>query len=432
MRDYLRVLETTGTGDWSRWLFISAFGLIGPIAFQAPKALITVVLPMATLSLLWWTWRTRRLRAAVFFSRGWALWLFVAVTLASAAWSVDPEASVSRSLRLVGEVLLGMGLLAYVGEVETSWRRPALLAAALGLGLAAVLAVIDMASGFVIADWLGRTTDDIRFVEEPRLYYSWGAVLVALLLPPSVVVLARTVGRATAVLLALLGTGAVLALASLTAKVALVAAIATGICVFVWGGSRWILGAAMLAVLVALPVALPAPHSAICKAFEVGSSAAHRLMIYNAADAQIAKRPLLGWGMNTSSEVLRLRQLERWPTCAAGRVYLERAIESPRHPHNLPLQIRLELGLPGIAAAALLLLVVFRTISRPSLDRATSAAAWGTTAAVVVGSLFGFGIWQGWLIASYVLAAAVVRMLQRSDIGAVERAGTGESGCNRA
>lgn len=397
------------TGDAARWLFVAAFGLIGPIAFQAPKGLLSVVLPLAALSLLWSAWRARRLRLGAMFLVAWPLWVLVGVALASAAWSLDPEQTLSRAVRFVGEVLLGTMLLAHLRAVDAPWRRRALLAAGLGLALAALLALIDMASGFVIPDWLGREVGDPRFEQRPRLYYTWGAVIVAILLLPCVAALARIAGRAPAVLLGVLGIGTVLALASLTAKVALAGALAAFACVFAWRRSRWLLGAGMLAVLVALPVAFPVSPGTVCAAFGAGNSSGHRLMIYNAADGQIAQRPLLGWGADTSSAAMESRRLTRWPACA--QFAPNTAVELPLHPHNLPLQVRLELGLPGIAAAALLLLVVMRAVSRPGLDRAASAAGWGALVAVFIESLVGFGIWQGWLIAAHFLAAAVVGLL---------------------
>lgn len=369
-----------------------------------------MVLPLATLSLLWWTWRTGRLRVSDAFRRGWALWVLVAITLASAAWSIDAEGSLLRGVRFFGEALLGMGLLAYLEDLEDAWRRPALLALSLGLGGAAAFALIDATSGFVLPVWLGREPHDERFVVEPRLFYTWGAVVLAVLLLPVATILARAWGRVAGALLALLGIATILALASLTAKVSLVAAVAAGACLLVWTWCRWILGAGALALLVALPVAFPVSPATVCNAFQVGASAAHRLMIYNAADARIAQRPVLGWGVNTSSEVLAAPQLTRWPACEGVRLKANEQLQTPRHPHNLPLQIRLELGLPGSVAAGLLLLVILRALRRSAADRLTVAAAWGALVAAVVTSLVGFGMWQGWLIAFYFLAAAVVKL----------------------
>jgi O-antigen ligase len=73
------------------------------------------------------------------------------------------------------------------------------------------------------------------------------------------------------------------------------------------------------------------------------------------------------------------------------------------HPHNVPLQIWLELGAIGAAAAAAFWGLTFARLSRP----APSLAAAATAASAMVYVLFGvnFGVWQEWWLALGALVA---------------------------
>jgi O-antigen ligase len=78
------------------------------------------------------------------------------------------------------------------------------------------------------------------------------------------------------------------------------------------------------------------------------------------------------------------------------------------HPHNVPLQIWLELGAIGAVAAAAFWGLVFARLSRP----APSLAAAATAASAMVYVLFGvnFGVWQEWWLGLGALVAMLAVM----------------------
>jgi O-antigen ligase len=78
------------------------------------------------------------------------------------------------------------------------------------------------------------------------------------------------------------------------------------------------------------------------------------------------------------------------------------------HPHNVPLQIWLELGVTGAAAAAAFWGLAFARLSRPS----PSLAAAVTAASAMVYVLFGvnFGVWQEWWLGLGALVAILAVM----------------------
>ena len=88
------------------------------------------------------------------------------------------------------------------------------------------------------------------------------------------------------------------------------------------------------------------------------------------------------------------------------------------HPHNVPLQIWLELGALGALAAAAFWAFLFARLSRPS----PSLAAAATAASAVVYVLFGvnFGVWQEWWLGLGVLVAMLAVMVAEPSAPAGE------------
>jgi len=109
-----------------------------------------------------------------------------------------------------------------------------------------------------------------------------------------------------------------------------------------------------------------------------------RLDYWSHAVDWIALRPLRGWGLD------------------ASRMF---GPGIKLHPHNVPLQIWMELGVVGAVAAAALWFVAFMRLSGPTRSLGAGAAA----ASAVVYLLFGlnFGVWQEWWLALGALVAAM-------------------------
>ena len=109
-----------------------------------------------------------------------------------------------------------------------------------------------------------------------------------------------------------------------------------------------------------------------------------RLDYWSHALDWIAVRPLRGWGLDASRMFgpgIRL------------------------HPHNIPLQVWMELGVVGAVAAAAFWFVAFMRLAGPSRSLAAAAAA----ASCVVYLLFGlnFGVWQEWWLGLGALVAVM-------------------------
>jgi O-antigen ligase len=77
----------------------------------------------------------------------------------------------------------------------------------------------------------------------------------------------------------------------------------------------------------------------------------------------------------------------------------------PLHPHNLFLQIWLELGLPGVAAFGAAIAAAAAALMRAKIDAGTLAAAGAVIAVSFISVMFEASLWQIWRLAVFTLAA---------------------------
>jgi len=121
-----------------------------------------------------------------------------------------------------------------------------------------------------------------------------------------------------------------------------------------------------------------------------------RVAYWTYAMERIADHPWRGWGLDASRMFSPHIQL---------------------HPHNGALQVWLELGLLGAAAAALAWAFAFRRLARD--DRSLAAA--GTAGSAIVYLLFGlvsFGVWQEWWLALAALTAVIAALADAEESAA--------------
>ena len=141
--------------------------------------------------------------------------------------------------------------------------------------------------------------------------------------------------------------------------------------------------------------AMPGLHPTVVKA-----SWSARLDIWTFASHLIARKPVLGYGLD------------------ASRAFEPRI---PMHPHDAALQLWLELGVPGALLAALFFGWLFYKVARVSrADPAWAAIACATGAVYLLIGAISFGVWQEWWLGAGAMALAACGMLQqhRREIGA--------------
>jgi O-antigen ligase len=141
-------------------------------------------------------------------------------------------------------------------------------------------------------------------------------------------------------------------------------------------------------------------------------SGIHRLMIWDFALGRAAEKPLAGWGMEASRAIpggdarpdeARLARLGVTDTFLRSWFAEPHLRLLPLHPHNGPLQIRLELGWVGSALAALAVLLLGLAAARC----AVAPAAAGALASGFVTFFASFGAWQNWWLCAAAMALAI-------------------------
>jgi|GEM_PF-2324181 len=143
------------------------------------------------------------------------------------------------------------------------------------------------------------------------------------------------------------------------------------------------------------------------------SSIKARLEMWDQASRRILERPVLGWGLDSSPHLpnrgeLLVSEDDNDPWAPPRPI-------AHLHPHNAPLQIWFELGLPGMALIAAMLGITGYGILRA---RRRVAYVFGVTmfAYMFLMTLSIWGIWQTWFIAMLcftgLMANAGVRRLE--------------------
>jgi len=358
----------------------------------APIALMSFA---ATILVAWREgWRPSRPPALL-----WPALILLGWAAISAVWAPEAGRALDSVLRLGFSLALALLAADALRDAPLSPIIPR--AAALGLALGIGAALFDDVSGNAL-----RAA--VRGISEPPATLAFGlknaASVIAFLLP--IAVFAPAVPKWTQIGLAISGSVVVLLLPGDSAKFAVLAGLACGLAAsaklsvtrrglavgvaLIMLGLPWLLGAALPRDVAALP-----------------NSAAHRLLIWDFAAERIAEKPVLGWGMDSSraipggTEKPDPTTLQSFGlTSDASRSWFRKAQLMPLHPHNLALQVWMELGVVGAVLMALLLAMVAWNLPH--------AAGCGVFAAALVIAMLSYGAWQYWWVAGLLLAAVTV------------------------
>ncbi len=128
------------------------------------------------------------------------------------------------------------------------------------------------------------------------------------------------------------------------------------------------------------------------------SSWLHRLAVWNSAALRITEGLPFGYGADFA---------RAWKETAATIEVPGSAMPlsvMPTHPHNVFLQIWLELGLPGVAAFGLFIYFGGTILQRASLPTPNVSAFLGAVAAIIISVLVEGSLWQVWRLAAMALA----------------------------
>jgi exopolysaccharide production protein ExoQ len=302
----------------------------------------------------------------------------------SALWSVDPLRSLIVAARLAGLLAIGLALTAAADRIKAPQRLNLLLLAGLALGV--LMAAVDL----VTQGAVGAPFTD-------RAYQAAGlnraSVSFAILLLPAAAVLFCRGQTIFALILVSITATVIGALAGTAAKGALVAGLSAGFALYALR-ARLARAAAIASVVIAITAPLTFAKLAQLSVFSetadaVKFSAGHRLYIWSFAGDRIAEHALTGWGLDASRAMPGGGDPVR-----PGQTWM------PLHPHNAPLQLWLELGVPGAVVFALLVALAWLGLAEVDWPRPFAAAAGASLMAALVASLASYGMWEEWWLST--------------------------------
>ncbi len=328
---------------------------------------------------------------------------FLAWSATSILWAIEPARAAETAFRTTLIVCGGSLLIALAAQLNNGDREP-------------VRKILSISVAVTVTALLGITLYQL-FI--PRIDQSNDAVLgflaafnrtasvIAILIWPACAVLGQW-SRYGAILLFCLATSLLVLLNPSSP----VLAVGFGAVAF---GATYLqprLAACLLAGGIALVTAMtpfagtltPSFGRAVEATHHIDGSLNHRLLIWEFAAQRAGERPLTGWGLE-ASRVLGDDATTKVTVDDSG---IQRAAELlPLHPHNALLQIWLELGLPGAALIAALLLWLVFHLETGNSNRIGKATAFATLTSGFVVAQLSFGIWQGWWQVTLWLAAAL-------------------------
>lgn len=121
--------------------------------------------------------------------------------------------------------------------------------------------------------------------------------------------------------------------------------------------------------------------------------------MWSFAAEKIGEKPWLGWGMGASRHIPQ----EEYRLAPNMEIM-------PLHPHNLALQTRLELGLPGALILAGFVFAIFYRLATFTDDGWKSGVAMAAASAWLFVANVSYGMWQSWWIAMAFLLAILMKI----------------------
>lgn len=315
--------------------------------------------------------------------------------IVATAWSHDGAAAIYLALRTTAMTVAGLLLLAVGAGLgpEARGRIQPWIVGGFFIGLA----VLALERG--LGQPLYTTFADYDTKQTLLSRLNRGATALAILVWPVTGLLYRGRAGAWALLLPLALFAVLCFLESLASLFGLWLGGLFGLLALLHRRAGRILAATtVVAVALLSPLVAKGLHSTgLADSGWLDGSSQQRIEIWNFAAERIAERPVFGWGFDAADA------MRRQFADTIGNV----ANMMPNHPHNVPLQIWLELGIVGLALfVATLLILVWRIDRLPRIERLAAQCAFASGLAI---SLVGYGTWQSqWIATLFGVALTVV------------------------
>lgn len=385
-----------GFARWSAWVLIFGAALAGPLGWVGPLAFAVLLSIVGLLTLPGLEVREADRPAAL------ALLVLVIWAAGSMLWSpYEPEALwSSNAVKLACQAVLYWSAYSAVRRAEALGLRRAMAVFMWGISGLSVMLIIEAVTGAAAYQALRQAIGDPIRPDLAVRNVAQGVFVLAVLWGPAALAAIRLGWWQLAVLMA---AGVVAGAVGLNADaplIALAAASLAGAAVYRWPViAPRVLGAGAGFFFLATPLILWALRAqGIYGALQdrVSLSWSMRMDYWSYAVDWISDKPLKGWGLDASRMFgpgIRL------------------------HPHDAALQVWLELGVIGAAAATVFWVTIFHRQERrhPDLGAAAGAAA---AVSYLTFAAVSFGVWQEWWLALGAMAVVSAAAAQRLPVAA--------------
>ena len=374
-------------------------GLTGVVASKG----ITVLVSLSGFACLaaFFPLKKQSPRVVTFFSVSLALLIVWAGI--SSIWALKESSALNLCIRLVFLCFAGFILLHASTTASSVVKKKSRKALLIGYGIS----LLALATGYGYAKEVGNSLWGSYYFD-PLTTLNNGAVIVALLLWPVTLIIWRRFNPTAATFVLLIVSGGLMFLSSGAALLAIgVGGLAFIICLL-FGRPAGVVIAIVTAGLFFLAPAIsekiPTSDTITAMFENAPPSVEHRLLMWNFVSQKIEESPYWGLGMDSSRHIPQ------------DDFRLNSNMEiMPLHPHNAALQIRLELGVPGIALAIVLILSMFWTILKDASSRQQMAIRMSVLCAYLSVGAVSYGVWQSWWIATAWVLAAFVQIALPAD-----------------
>lgn len=330
--------------------------------------------------------------------------MLVAWAAISSLWAINPDRVFKTSFRIALVCISVVVLVDAANRLDKEQRQKFGFWLISGTLLGLVLTGILVLWGTGVSAWLGM--DHLTGAEFPNLNRT--STVISLLVWPVAIIVAQRYGRLAAAAFIVLSAVMLFALAPSTPLVAfMVGVVAFAVAWLSQGWAKRILLLIFAGSIIAIPlldVLAPPLIDFLAANLAFPQSEIHRLVIWQFAAERIFEHPLAGWGLDASraipgnTEQLYLFLFNGVP---------ETGQAMPLHPHNALAQIWLELGLVGVLLVGAIFALLVASIPSSPNDRARPAMLIATTACAFTIAQLGFGIWQGWWMATLGLVVMI-------------------------
>lgn len=337
--------------------------------------------------------------------------VFLAYSLLSAFWAIKPSDTINLWIRMVLLFIGYLALFSYVRDVNE--KEKILKSLLIGIVVAIIIANIEILTNGIIIRNLRFYTDEYlsksHIVRPPLKDYvvelNRGSSMLSIL-SWAVICWLFIKGQYKAAVLFFCVVLATLArLESLSTVMGFVAGGFVAFPLVYFKGKNVL---RIFAVLTVVGVFSVAAGTAMMDANKIvgsvpvvpGAASNIRIYIYDYAAKQAMKKPVFGWGFNSS----RHYPVKESEYVDGGRSPL------PLHPHNNTLQVWLELGAVGLVVFATFLSLVLLRIKNSEYKPHVMATSTALFTNYFVMGQTGYGIWQNWWVAGGILAASFLML----------------------